>query len=94
MQHGYVGDASHLPKTQQPTSENLLRHFKKYGLDNTHQKHNNVYRSYKALSTDALVEVARAYLAEDAFVFLVGAIGFASWEEAARNDWSDSRSTT
>jgi len=86
---GYVGDASHLPEAQKPNVENLLRHYNAYGLDNRTNTYRGVvqpYKSYKALSKDALVEVARAYLSEDAYAFLIESIGYGSFKDAARAD--------
>lgn len=94
---GYVGDMSHLPTEQQPTVENLLRHHKAFGLDNRTNTYRGVvqpYKTYKALSTDGLVEVGRAYLSEEAFVFLLGGLGYPGFEEAARTDWAKAREET
>lgn len=74
-----------------PTVENLLRHYRAYGLDAQH-KGNNVgkpvrYATYKQFRNDSLVEVGRANLSEDAYAFLVDALGHPSWTDAARADW-------
>lgn len=74
-----------------PTVENLLRHYRAYGLDNQH-KGNNVgkpvrYATYKQFRNDSLVEVGRANLAEDAYAFLIESLGHPTWADAARADW-------
>ena len=81
-----------------PTLENLLRHVNKYGLDAQH-KGNNVgkpvrYSTYKQLRNDAAVEVARAYLGEDAYAMFVETVGAKAWTDEARKDWAAVREET
>jgi len=87
---GYVGDS--WPSDYNPTAENLIRHYKAHGLDRakreTHRGTLQPYKTYKALSTDSLIEVARVYLSEDAFAFVVGSVGYSHFEESARSDWN------
>ena len=78
-----------------PSLENLIAHYRKFGLDREakgyHTGKEKSYTTYKALRTDSLVEVGRAYLGEDAYLTLVELVGSPSWRKDALADWEDER---
>lgn len=76
------------------TSESLIKHFKRYGLDNAHAGYRNapaIYKSYKTLREDSLVLVARTYMPEDTYAIIIGVVGYPHFEQKARQDWKDIR---
>lgn len=77
-----------MPGSDPVTFEGLLTHFQKYGLSEKLGHRNKVqrYGSYKKLATDPFVEVAFDYLAENAYVALIEAIGYGHFAEQARAD--------
>jgi hypothetical protein len=84
-----------LPEQWQPTLDNLLKHVKKFGLDNRHEKSYRGrpirYKNYKALSNDAAVMTARAYLGEESYVFFIEGVGYPEFREEARSHWAEVR---
>ena len=78
-----------------PTVQNLYAHYKAYGLDARNKKGVSVrYTAYGPFSKDALVEVGRARLSEDAFVQLIGLLGYDEFIDKARADWAKVREET
>ena len=76
------------------TSEGLIKHFHKFGLDNSHQGYRGaavVYKSYKTLREDSLVLVARTFMPEDTYAAILSVIGYAHFEDKARADWNKIR---
>ena len=76
------------------TSEAMLKHLQKYGMDNSHTGYRGQaerYKSIKALMKDAWVLVAASYFAEETFVQLVDAAGYGQFEAEARKAWKEMR---
>lgn len=75
---------------QPVTVANLLAHYQRYGLDNSQSGYRGkpgVYNSYKDARADALLQVARSRLTEDAYIQVLEAVGYPQFEDAARDDW-------
>ena len=75
-----------------PSYENLCKHADKYGLDNEHKKGRNqgkpiIYTTYKTFRNDALIEVGRARLSQEAYAMLVERYGEHAWRDEALADW-------
>ena len=73
------------------TVENLMAHFKRYGLDNSHtgyKKAAQTYKGYASLRQDALVHVGRSGLGLEAYLQLLDLIGYGGWAKAATADWA------
>ncbi len=76
------------------TSDGLVKHFQKYGLDNSHSGYKGkaeTYSNYKALRQDCLVLVARTYFAEDTYIQILDVIGYGQYAEQGRADWKEMR---
>ena len=72
------------------TYEDLIRHYKKFGLDNSHTGYRHAaqtYGGYKKLAKDALVEVAFDYLNQQEYIKLITAIGYGEYADDAYEDW-------
>ena len=75
-----------------PTIENLVKHVRTFGLSSRNGNGKETrYTAYSKFRNDAAVEVARAYLGEDAFVQFVGLIGYSEFQDNARADWAKVR---
>lgn len=82
----------------EPTLENLLKHYDKYGWSRSRKRVgrsygwiDNTYRTYKQMRNDVLVEVARAYLDRDDYLELVATLGKPEFIEQAieLEGWED-----
>lgn len=76
------------------TSEGLIQHYRRYGLDNAHAGYKNApatYKSYNTLREDSLVLVARTHMPEDTYAIIIGVVGYPHFEQKARKDWKDIR---
>lgn len=87
------------PTTGEPTltSEGLIKHFRRYGLDNHQQGYRGAdatYKSYNTLREDSLVLVARTYMPEDTYAIIIGVVGYPHFEAKARADWRKIRNLT
>ncbi len=74
------------------TVEALMRHFKAYGLDNSHTGYRKAaerYTNYKGLREDSMAHVARSFLTKAAYVMLLEAIGYPGYRAEAEADWDD-----
>lgn len=72
------------------TVANLLKHYQKYGLDNSQDGYRGRpghYSSYAQVRADALVHVARSRLTEEAYIQVLEAVGYLKYEDKAREDW-------
>ena len=77
-------------EVQPVTVENLMRHYKAYGLDNSktgYRGASQTYKGYSSLRADALIHVARSGLGLDAYLQLLDLVGYGSWAIAATVDW-------
>lgn len=89
-----------------PTTQELIRHAKRHGLDDVDAKgvprdkraralHNEGarwhYPTYRRLASDSLVEVAFDHLDEESYAQFVSAIGYDNFRESARKDWREAR---
>lgn len=85
-----------MPSAEPPTSEGMLKHLERYGLDNAHEKGYRGkpvrYKSYRRLREDAWMHVARSFFGEETYVQLLTAAGYAEYEADARADWKEMRS--
>ena len=73
------------------TVENLMRHYKAYGLDNSktgYKRSKQTYKTYSSLRADALVHVGRSGLGLEAYLQLLDLVGYGSWATAATADWN------
>lgn len=74
------------------TADALIRHGKAYGLDNEHTGYKGSkkeYKGYKSLRGDSLIEVARAYLNVENFVYVLAELGYWKWAKQARAEYEE-----
>ena len=72
------------------TMDELLRHVRKYGLDNRASGYRGKpqrYKNYAALAKDTAVEVAFDSFTEDTYAQFIEGIGYGQFADDARTDW-------
>lgn len=77
-----------------PTLEDFVKHFEKYGLENSHSGYRDKperYKSFNSLQKDSIVATAVHYLTNENFVALVHAVGYQSFADEAAAWWTEER---
>jgi hypothetical protein len=77
--------------------ENIVKHVKRYGLDNKHTGYRGrekPYKNYKAFAKDSAAKAARDNLSEDGYAQFVELYAPSGSDEAARQDYRAQREGT